>query len=59
MTGDQYALTSSSLIRQVVTLGGDVNSLSALVPPLVVRRLLEKQASGTLPLAPQADTPPA
>ena len=59
MTGDQYALTSSSLIRQVVTLGGDVNSLSALVPPLVVRRLLEKQASGTLPLASQADPPPA
>src|SRR4051794_35226819 len=25
MTGDQYALTSSSLIRQIVSLGGDVN----------------------------------
>ena len=57
MTGEQYALTSSSLIRQVVTLGGDVNSLSALVPPVVVRRLLEKQASGKLPPPPAADPP--
>src|SRR4051794_18598273 len=36
MTGDQFALTSSSLIRQVVSLGGDVKSLSAGVPPGVV-----------------------
>jgi phosphopantetheine adenylyltransferase len=28
MTGDQYALTSSSLIRQVVSLGGDINALA-------------------------------
>jgi pantetheine-phosphate adenylyltransferase len=32
MTGDQYALTSSSLIRQVVSLGGDVRKLSGLLP---------------------------
>src|SRR5262245_37792829 len=32
MTGDQYALTSSSLIRQVVSLGGDVNQLTAVLP---------------------------
>ena len=43
MTGDQYALTSSSLIRQVVTLGGDVESLRALVPPAVIDRLRQKQ----------------
>jgi pantetheine-phosphate adenylyltransferase len=43
MTGDQYALTSSSLIRQVVSLGGDVDSLSAVLPPLVVERLRAKQ----------------
>ena len=43
MTGDQYALTSSSLIRQVVVLGGDVEALRTLVPPLVVERLREKQ----------------
>ncbi len=43
MTGDQYALTSSSLIRQVVVLGGDVEALRPLIPPLVVERLREKQ----------------
>ena len=43
MTGDQYALTSSSLIRQVVTLGGDVESLRGLVPPPVIARLRLKQ----------------
>src|SRR4051812_20796511 len=31
MTGDQHALTSSSLIRQVVGLGGDVGQLGALL----------------------------
>jgi len=43
MTGDQYALTSSSLIRQVVSLGGDVEQLSAVLPPIVVKKLREKQ----------------
>ena len=46
MTGDQYALTSSSLIRQVVALGGDVNSLAGVLPPLVIARLIERQKSG-------------
>lgn len=46
MTGDEYALTSSSLIRQVVALGGDVQSLATLLPPLVVDRLREKQKNG-------------
>ena len=43
MTGDQYALTSSSLIRQVVTLGGDVEALRSLVPDGVVAALRDKQ----------------
>jgi pantetheine-phosphate adenylyltransferase len=43
MTGDQYALTSSSLIRQVISLGGDVNKLSSILPKLVVERLQAKQ----------------
>lgn len=55
MTGDQYALTSSSLIRQIVTLGGDATQLAPLVPDSVVNRLLKLQSSLTLPLA---DTPP-
>jgi pantetheine-phosphate adenylyltransferase len=48
MTGDQYALTSSSLIRQVVALGGDVRSLSQLLPAVVVNKLREKQRNGDL-----------
>lgn len=43
MTGDQYALTSSSLIRQVVSLGGDIRQLSALLPANVIQRLVAKQ----------------
>lgn len=39
MTGDQYALTSSSLIRQIVSLGGDVENLSTLLPEIVIRKL--------------------
>jgi len=45
MTGDQYALTSSSLIRQVVSLGGDINKLSSILPKLVVERLQTRQKS--------------
>lgn len=45
MTGDQYALTSSSLIRQIVDLGGDVRTLASLLPPLVIDRLARKHAS--------------
>ncbi len=48
MTGDQYALTSSSLIRQIVALGGDVNTLASLLPPIVVERLRHRQKKGNL-----------
>ena len=47
MTGDQYALTSSSLIRQVVSLGGDVRQLAGILPDLVVKRLKKKQREFT------------
>jgi len=43
MAGEQFALTSSSLIRQVVALGGDVRQLRAILPEVVVEKLLEKQ----------------
>lgn len=43
MTSDQYALTSSSLIRQVVSLGGDVRTLASQLPEVVVERLLRVQ----------------
>ena len=58
MTGDQYALTSSSLIRQVVALGGDVRSLSGLLPPLIIQKLREKQKTGVLHAQDATDVPP-
>src|SRR5687768_4317061 len=42
MAGDQYALTSSSLIRQVVALGGDIRQLKSILPEIVIERLREK-----------------
>ena len=45
MAGDQYALTSSSLIRQVVALGGDIRQLKAILPDLVVDKLGEKHGA--------------
>ncbi len=39
MTRGEYAFTSSSLIKQVADMGGDV---STLVPPLVARKLRPK-----------------
>jgi len=56
MTGEQYALTSSSLIRQVVALGGDVSQLSAVLPDLVIERLREKQKTMQI-AAPEPDAP--
>ena len=56
MTGDQHALTSSSLIRQIFALGGDLKQLHGLLPDLVIRRLRQKKKElGTLgPVLPDA-----
>lgn len=55
MSGDQFALTSSSLIRQIVSLGGDVRQLAALLPPIVVEKLRAKQRhAGIEPAPPDA-----
>jgi pantetheine-phosphate adenylyltransferase len=55
MAGDQHALTSSSLIRQVVALGGDVRQLKTLLPEIVVEMLREKQRKHRLePAGPDA-----
>lgn len=43
MAGEQFALTSSSLIRQVVALKGDIRLLRPILPDLVIERLCEKQ----------------
>lgn len=57
MTGEQYALTSSSLIRQVVTLGGDVRQLKSVLPASIVKRLIMKQKAGKIVKDPNPDTP--
>ena len=54
MTGDQYALTSSSLIRQIVALGGDVRMLAGVLPDVVIERLAAKQKAGNF----GSDNPP-
>ncbi len=58
MTGDQFALTSSSLIRQIVALGGDLKQLSALLPAPVIKRLREKRQKGELGMNADPDVPP-
>ena len=43
MTGHQYVLTSSTLIKQIVEMGGsDIDQLSKLVPVDVAKRLIER-----------------
>jgi pantetheine-phosphate adenylyltransferase len=43
MTGDRYALISSSLIRQILAMGGDVRALSGVLPALVIERLAARE----------------
>ena len=57
MTGDQYALTSSSLIRQIVSLGGDVTQLKGLLPDVVIDRLGDVQRRYLKEMPPGPDAP--
>ncbi len=50
VTGETFAFTSSSLIKQVAALGGSLDRLSTLVPPLVIERLKEKRDDPSNPL---------
>jgi pantetheine-phosphate adenylyltransferase len=43
VTGEAYAFTSSSLIRQIAALGGDVERLDSIIPPLVIKRIKKLQ----------------
>jgi len=43
MTGEEYALTSSSLIRQIVSLGGDIAQLRGILPEPVIKHLQNYQ----------------
>jgi len=56
LTRDQFALTSSTYIKQIVELGFlDPKGLARLVPPLVAERLRRKALSGDIP--PGASSP--
>jgi len=57
MTGDQFALTSSSLIRQIVSLGGDIRQLTGILPEVVIRRLETRQQSGHISQSTRPDAP--
>ena len=50
VTGETFAFTSSSLIKQVAALGGSLDRLSTIVPPLVIERLKEKRDDPSNPL---------
>src|SRR4029453_12915376 len=39
VTGEAYAFTSSSLIRQVAAMGGSLDRLKSIVPGIVIERL--------------------
>lgn len=51
VTGEAYAYTSSSLIRQVAALGGSLDQLRDIVPELVIQRLKQKQDDPHRPLS--------
>lgn len=50
ITGEEYAYTSSSLIKQITALGGSLDGLRAIVPPLVVAALDAKRNDPSNPL---------
>jgi len=43
VTGEAFAFTSSSLIKQIAALGGTLDTLSSIVPPMVIERLRQKR----------------
>jgi pantetheine-phosphate adenylyltransferase len=50
VTGETFAFTSSSLIKQVAALGGSLDRLASIVPPLVIERLAKKRNDPADPL---------
>jgi|TARA_B110000196_G_scaffold73385_1_gene63035 pantetheine-phosphate adenylyltransferase len=50
VTGEAFAFTSSSLIRQIAALGGDLDRLDSIIPQLVIERLkaLQSDPNGLL-----------
>jgi pantetheine-phosphate adenylyltransferase len=50
VTGENFAYTSSSLIKQIAALGGSLDALSTLVPPMVVEALRAKRRDPSNPI---------
>lgn len=55
VTGEQFAYTSSSLIRQIAALGGSLDRLKDIVPPLVLDRMRQKRDDPDNPLSKLAE----
>ena len=51
VAGQDFAYTSSSLIKQVTAMGEDLKALKTMVPPQVVTKLREKKKQGHPALA--------
>ncbi len=50
VTGENFAYTSSSLIKQVAALGGSLDGLGGIVPPVVIEQLKAKRDDPSNPL---------
>ena len=50
VTGESFAYTSSSLIKQVAALGGSLDGLAGIVPPVVIEQLKAKRDDPSNPL---------
>ena len=55
VTGEQFAYTSSSLIRQIAALGGSIDRLEHIVPPPVLKHMREKMNDPSNPLSKLAE----
>jgi pantetheine-phosphate adenylyltransferase len=51
VTGEEYAFTSSSLIRQIAAMGGPLDRLTSIVPPIVIDRLKRLRDDPANPLS--------
>jgi pantetheine-phosphate adenylyltransferase len=51
VTGEQFAYSSSSLIRQVAALGGSLDRLKNIVPPIVLEKMRQKRNDPNNPLS--------
>ncbi|HMN94997.1 MAG TPA: pantetheine-phosphate adenylyltransferase [Phycisphaerales bacterium] len=57
VTGESFAYTSSSLIRQIASMGGSLETLRTIVPPLVIEFLRRKRDDARAPLLRIAEDP--